>query len=495
MEGYGACYRKIVRDINTLLACVKKAAEFARIGPAETHAVETRPGRDGGDADASPAARPGGIGAPITGRQNGGRTSGGGRVVGCPLPSCVGCLGDRRPWTSSDTSQPGENQELIGRGRGIDGEVCHPQPSDRRRPPAQAADHERRHRRLTGELVAQGSPWRADAPAAATTRQERRLPLAASEACSSMRMSVNQANPKRQSSRPQRNTDLATRERRRELSPPPGQNGPDAEPGNAAVLLAESGAGRPRWLFHPGLRLSTDEPVTPVSRLGPRPISCPWLPLDGTADRWRLPGRRYAGRHNGSDGLDQLPARADGRRSGAALIQATTVFEPAIRVIAEEVGRTNGAISPRYRLVFVVQIRKRKRARLREALHGLEGILGVGISIVGANRGKPDPLCHERSRIGDEAVDHRLHVRTMIADEDDHRAALSGNVFERINPPVCARKPKVDGKRVLRERRRGCCHGGHLLGLGVRRNMHPSPLHPDPNLKRGVTADEVLLNR
>lgn len=172
MEGYGACYRKIVRDINTLLACVKKAAEFARIGPAETHAVETRPGRDGGDADASPAARPGGIGAPITGRQNGGRTSGGGRVVGCPLPSCVGCLGDRRPWIGGDTSQPGENQELIGRGRGIDGEICHPQPSDRRRPPAQAAEHERRRRRLTGELVAQGSPWRADTPKGDVRRPE-----------------------------------------------------------------------------------------------------------------------------------------------------------------------------------------------------------------------------------------------------------------------------------------------------------------------------------
>ena len=47
MEGYGACYRKIVRDINTLLACVKKAAELARTGPAETHArMQSKRGQD-----------------------------------------------------------------------------------------------------------------------------------------------------------------------------------------------------------------------------------------------------------------------------------------------------------------------------------------------------------------------------------------------------------------------------------------------------------------
>ena len=47
MEGYGACYRKIVRDINTLRSCVKKAAELARTGPAETHArMQSKRGQD-----------------------------------------------------------------------------------------------------------------------------------------------------------------------------------------------------------------------------------------------------------------------------------------------------------------------------------------------------------------------------------------------------------------------------------------------------------------
>jgi transposase len=71
------------------------------------------------------------------------------------------------------------------------------------------------------------------------------------------------------------------------------------------------------------------------------------LPLDGTADRWHLPGRRFTGRGDGTHRFQQLPPCARWRRRCAAFVEATTVFQLAVRVVAEVVGRADGAIGPR----------------------------------------------------------------------------------------------------------------------------------------------------
>jgi len=59
-------------------------------------------------------------------------------------------------------AQSGKHQELIGRGRGIDGEVWYTQPPDRGCPPPQSASHEGRRRCLARELVTQGPARRTD---------------------------------------------------------------------------------------------------------------------------------------------------------------------------------------------------------------------------------------------------------------------------------------------------------------------------------------------
>ena len=124
-------------------------------------------------------------------------------------------------------------------------------------------------------------------------------------------------------------------------------------------------------------------------------------PIDGACPGWRFASRGN-GPHRSSD-----PPRAGWRRRGAAFVEATTVFQPAVRVVAEEVGRADGAIGPRDPLVLVVQIGERKCVCLREALQRLEQVRGVGVGVVGADRGETDTLHHQRAGVGDEAVDRR----------------------------------------------------------------------------------------
>lgn len=106
----------------------------------------------------------------------------------------------------------------------------------------------------------------------------------------------------------------------------------------------------------------------------------------------RLTVRRRGGRKRalGARAPMTLP-----RRAGAALIETTTIFEPAVCVVAEEVGGADGAICPRRRLILVVQIAKRKRVRLREVPHRRGRVRGVGAGVVGADRGEADTLCHQ----------------------------------------------------------------------------------------------------
>jgi hypothetical protein len=252
-----------------------------------------------------------------------------------------------------------------------------------------------------------------------------------------------------------------------------------------------SGSKQPTIHIRSWLSLPAPNPETVPSNVMDGLVSDPRFPLDGAADRWDLPGWCDAGCRNCSHGLNQFPTRAGRRRTRAALIKATPVFELAIRVIAEEVGRADSVIGSCHRLIFVVQIRKRKPMRLREALHGLERVLGVGISVVGADRRETDTLCDERSRIGGEAIDHCLHVGTMIADEYDHRAILAGDVGERMSPPIRARKTKVGGRRILREGRRRCGHGGHLLGLGIYPTTYRQQLYPALDEGRGNGSECV----
>ena len=120
-------------------------------------------------------------------------------------------------------------------------------------------------------------------------------------------------------------------------------------------------------------------------------------PTDGTCSGGRLAGR------DGAHGLDQLATRGRGYRCGAALVEAAAIPELALLVVAEEIRRADRAVGPRHRLVLVVQVRKRETVRLGEALHVGEGVLRIGLRIVGADRREADTLSHQHLGIASPA--------------------------------------------------------------------------------------------
>src|SRR5262245_42669410 len=63
------------------------------------------------------------------------------------------------------------------------------------------------------------------------------------------------------------------------------------------------------------------------------------LPFDRAAHGGELWRGRRAGRGDRAHGFDEFPARARGRRIGAALVKPAAIFELAARVVAEEIRR------------------------------------------------------------------------------------------------------------------------------------------------------------
>ncbi len=109
---------------------------------------------------------------------------------------------------------------------------------------------------------------------------------------------------------------------------------------------------------------------------------------------------------NGAQGFEQLPARARRRQRRAAFIQAATVFELLIFIVAEEVGRADRAEGARCRLRFVVKIGKGEIAQLCELRHILEGVFGIAYGVIGANCCETNAFRYQSPRVGNEPVDH-----------------------------------------------------------------------------------------
>src|SRR6185295_13576777 len=107
-----------------------------------------------------------------------------------------------------------------------------------------------------------------------------------------------------------------------------------------------------------------------------------FFPLDGTANRGRLLGRRSAAAGNVAHCFDQLAASTRSRRSRAPFIEPAAVFQSAVAIKAEEIRRAHGIIGARHRLVLIMQIWKGKVMSAGEMLHVVEGIFGIGRGIV-----------------------------------------------------------------------------------------------------------------
>jgi len=102
---------------------------------------------------------------------------------------------------------------------------------------------------------------------------------------------------------------------------------------------------------------------------------------------------------------------------------------------------------------------------LGEQLHLGEGIFGISRCVVRADGGEADALLHQHARIGDKAVDHGFDVRAMIADEDDHRALLAGDVGERVGLAIGGGKPERRRRRFEDDLLRRGGHCGVSLSL------------------------------
>jgi hypothetical protein len=108
--------------------------------------------------------------------------------------------------------------------------------------------------------------------------------------------------------------------------------------------------------------------------------------------------------------------------------------------------------------------------RFGEALHVLEGVLGIGLGIVGADRREADALGHQHFGIPYEAVDNGFDVGAVIADEHDHRTLRARDSVERIGLAVGCRQAERWRRRAQIGRYSSCGHGSSLLVRHQRRH-------------------------
>src|SRR5450631_1822547 len=181
-------------------------------------------------------------------------------------------------------------------------------------------------------------------------------------------------------------------------------------------------------------------------------------PFDRTANRWSLILGCRASDRDTPHGLDHLPPRPGWQRARAALIQAATVFQFEVLIVAEVIRRADRVIGAGHRLALVVKVGERQIMQFGEEFHIGEGILGIVFGVVRANGGEANALRHEHAGICGKPVDHRFDIGAVVANKDDHRAVFARDVAERISPAIGGRKPEIRGWRLQDELCCGCSH-------------------------------------
>jgi len=122
------------------------------------------------------------------------------------------------------------------------------------------------------------------------------------------------------------------------------------------------------------------------------------------------------------------------RRHAATGIEASAVLQFKLAIETEEVRRTDGAIATSHFLRRVVQIGKGESELSRHAHHVVERILRVLGRIVAHDRRHADAQRLQFARVATDAVDDRLDIGAMVADEHQQqtvRAAQGGQGLAR----------------------------------------------------------------
>src|SRR6516165_1583472 len=175
--------------------------------------------------------------------------------------------------------------------------------------------------------------------------------------------------------------------------------------------------------------------------MGLRPV-LGGLPLDRAAHGWNLLARALSGVGNLAHRFEQLAARVGGASLFPACVKAPAILQLEPVVEAEEVRRAHRVIRACHVLALVIEIREREAVRLREVLHVVEGVLRVVNSIVRGDGDGVDAVSLELRCVAHDAIDHRLHVRAVIADEHHQRAVLAPQISEAVGLAVHAGKRK-----------------------------------------------------
>src|SRR4029078_12833033 len=137
-------------------------------------------------------------------------------------------------------------------------------------------------------------------------------------------------------------------------------------------------------------------------------------------------------------GLEQLAAGTWRRWIASAGIDPPAILQFELVVEAEEVRRADGVVSAGNVLAVVIEIGKVEAALTCEAFHVVEGIVRIVDGIVGGDGDRIHAKTFQPADIPPDAIRHRLHIGTVIADEHHQRAVLPTERFELIGLPVGA---------------------------------------------------------
>ena len=156
-------------------------------------------------------------------------------------------------------------------------------------------------------------------------------------------------------------------------------------------------------------------------------------------------------------------ALATGRRAGG--IQAPAILQLEIAVEAEEIRRAHRVVGARHVLRLVPQVREGKAQVPCHALHVVERVLRIVGGIVRADRHRADAVLLEVGAVADDAIDHRLDVGAVVADEHHQHAVRAADVGKAVALAVGGGQVEIDGLPAEFADGRGS-HGEELVQEG-----------------------------
>ena len=167
------------------------------------------------------------------------------------------------------------------------------------------------------------------------------------------------------------------------------------------------------------------------------------FPLDIAAEAGLL---RSGDRPAGQQRLQGTPKVASIHQfpiAGAAGVELAGVGQPSLGIDDKEIRRAGGVPSFGHPLGFVDQIGEIPPAGLGEGRHASRGIIGILAKVVGIDGHKRDPL--GLKLLGDpaQAIADMDHIGTVIADENNNRGLLAGNLRQTKHLPRRVRQGEI----------------------------------------------------